>query len=332
MLRQTKIKAAAPVLSISNEVSGTVSVMALDADTTPPEILNIENGKTYYVTKKVVAYNDDETPITVKLNGVPVAESFFLPGNREATYTVSAKDSVGNETVYTVYMKPISSITDKLGGITEDTVTSDNRAVITEAETQLLDIAGAYDENESTPEEWNELKAALDRCQKLEAKIAEVSAVLGALCTAADGYSADTVSESDKESLEKLAADLKTLVSSGNLTQSEKTQAEAQLLKVNALLEKIGQSGGTQNQPEPSKPSGQDSDKPNSSEKETEKPTGQTEQPKISEKQTEKPKGNAATSPKTGDNTNLSLFAALLFVSGGTLAGVTAQKKKKSKN
>lgn len=145
-----------------------------------------------------------------------ISHSFYT------TYTISVKDSVGNETVYTVYMKPISSLTEKLGSLSENTVTSADSALITEIEEQLLDIAGAFDENESTEAEWNELKAALDLCKKLENKITEASEKLDVLRTAVNGYSADTVSKKDKADLEKLAADAKALLSSGNLTSAEK--------------------------------------------------------------------------------------------------------------
>ena len=304
-----KNKSGAPVLIISNEVSGTISVMAMDADMTPPEILNVENGKTYYVTKKVVAYNDDETPVTVTLNGEPVEESFYLPGNCEATYTISAKDSVGNETVYTVYMKPISVITNRLSSLSENTVKSSDNALITEVEAQLLDIAGAFDENESTEAEWNELKAALDLCKKLENKIAEVSEKLDALRTAVNGYSVDTVSENDKADLEKLAADAKVLLSSDNLTSAEKAETEALFSTVNGLLEKIEKSAGTPTQPE--------------------QPTKEPDKPQEPSKEPEKPSGGETTSPKTGDTSNTLLWLALLVISGGALTGATVIGKKK---
>ncbi len=304
----SKNKSGAPVLIISNEVSGTVSVMAMDADTTPPEILNVENSKTYYVTKKVVAYNDDETPVTVTLNGEPVEESFFLPGNCEATYTISAKDSVGNETVYTVYMKPISAITNRLSSLSENTVKSSDNALITDVEAQFLDIAGAFDENESTEAEWNELKAALDLCKKLENKITEVSEKLDTLRTAVNGYSVDTVSENDKADIEKLAADAKVLLSSDNLTSAEKAETEALLSTVNGLLEKIEKSAGTPTQPE--------------------QPTKDPDKPQKPSKETEKPASGEITSPKTGDTSNMLLWLALLVISG-TLVGATVVSKKK---
>mgnify|MGYP004664403389 FL=1 len=66
------------------------------------------------------------------------------------------------------------------------------------------------------------MKAALDLCKKLENKITEASEKLDVLRTAVNGYSADTASKKDKADLEKLAADAKALLSSGNLTSAEK--------------------------------------------------------------------------------------------------------------
>lgn len=339
-----KNRSGAPVLIISNEVSGTVSVIAIDADTTSPEILSIENGKTYYVTKKVVAYNDDESPVTVTLNGEPAGESFFLPGNCDATYTISAKDRAGNETVYIVYMKPISSITGKLGDISDKTVKSSGSALITEVETQLLDIAGAFDENESTEAEWNELKAALDLCKKLDNKITEVSEKLSALREAVKGYSPDTVSENDKANIEKLLSNASAILSSDNLTQAERAEVETIVSEVNVLLEKIGKDSGTQAPPKQPETSETDTDKPQETTAETEKPsTDTTDFPATdtadsptsdttdlpSTDTIDSPETGAPDSPKTGDTVSIILWIAMLFISVGALTGVTAFDKKK---
>ena len=86
----------------------------------------MKNGKTYYVTKKVAI--DDENLESVTLNGKAVEEGFALTGDTEATYIIRAVDKAGNVTEYTVYMKPISSITDAISGLTVDHVkSSDSR-------------------------------------------------------------------------------------------------------------------------------------------------------------------------------------------------------------
>lgn len=283
-------RSGVPILLLSNEVSGTVSVMAMEVDTTPPELLNIENGKTYYVTKKVVAYRDDASDVTVTLNGETVGESFLLPGNREATYVIRAKDSVGNEMVYTVYMKPISSLTEALDGISENTVTSANAQALAKAQEALLDAAGAFDENESTGAEWDALKAALDRCKALQNKVDETAQRLAALFGAAGEYSAQTVSEKDKAALTTLTAEAKALLASENLTAAEREDAKGVLSALNAMLAKIAQQAE-----EPAKADGDDAENP--------------------EEDAKQPQKTEPTAPKTGDGSNLDIFFALLAAS-----------------
>ena len=177
--------------------------------------------------------------------------------------------------------------------------------MIADVETQLFYIAGAFDENESTEAEWNELKAALDRCKMLQNKIVEVGEKLSALRTAVNGYSPDTVSEKDKADVEKLAADAKALLASGNLTQSEKAETEALLSTVNAPLEKIEESGDAPIQPRKD---------PNQSQEPGKKP----EEP--------------STAPKTGDTSSLALWLALLFVSGSAAISTAVISRKKKYN
>ena len=302
-----KNNSKAPLLIVSNEVSGTVSVAALDVDTVPPEILNIENGKTYYVTKKIEVYNDDGSPITVTLNDEPVENNFYLPGNCEATYTIRAKDSVGNETVCTVYMQPISSITNKLGDLSENNVTSDNRALIRDIEIQLKNIADSFDKNESKDTEWNEIKDALNRCEKLQTKIEEISEKIQVLRAAIKGYSSEEVGEEDRADLEKLVLDAKALISSGNLTKAEKEEIERMQTTINALLGKIEKESNTSTQSEKTE---EDTNKSQDTSNESEKSATET-----------------TVSPKTGDSGNIMLGIILFLISVGTLTVIIKEKR-----
>lgn len=92
-------------------------------DTTAPVISGVENGRTYYVTKKVTVI--DENLESVTLDGEPVSTTeFILPGDTDAIYVIRATDKAGNVTEYTVTMKPILSITDVISEITADNVKS----------------------------------------------------------------------------------------------------------------------------------------------------------------------------------------------------------------
>ena len=220
--------------------AGNVTFIGSDGatfDTTAPEIVGVENGKTYYVTKKVAI--DDENFESVTLNGESVEEVFMLKGDTEATYIIRAVDKAGNVTEYTVYMKPISSVTDAISGITADNVKSSDAETISSVERQILDIAEAFDDGESTEDEWNKLTAAAAKCKDLNKRIAEVADEITRLTDAVNGYDIDKVTSADKADVEKLISDIDTLLDGDNLTDAERAALEALKGTARALLDRI---------------------------------------------------------------------------------------------
>lgn len=220
--------------------AGNVTLIGSDGatfDTTAPEIVGVENGKTYYVTKKVAI--DDENFESVTLNGESVEEVFMLKGDTEATYIIRAVDKAGNVTEYTVYMKPISSVTDAISGITADNVKSSDAETISSVERQILDIAEAFDDGESTDDEWNKLTEAAAKCKDLNKRIAEVADEITRLTDAVNGYDIDKVTSDDKADVEKLISDIDTLLDGDNLTESERAALEALKGTARALLDRI---------------------------------------------------------------------------------------------
>lgn len=220
--------------------AGNVTFIGSDGatfDTAAPEIVGIENGKTYYVTKKVAI--DDENLESVTLNGEPVEAVFTLAGDTEATYFIRAVDKAGNVTEYTVYMKPLSSITDAVSGITVGNVRSSDAETISAVERQILDIAEAFDDGESTEEEWNKLTEAAAKCKDLNKRITEVADEISRLIDTMNGYDIDKVTSADKADIEKLIADTDTLLSGDNLTDAERAALEALKGTARALLDRI---------------------------------------------------------------------------------------------
>lgn len=220
--------------------AGNVTLIGSDGatfDTTAPEIVGVENGKTYYVTKKVAI--DDENFESVTLNGEPVEEVFLLAGDTEATYIIRAVDKAGNVTEYTVYMKPISSITDAIAMITDENVKSSDADVISSVERQILDIAEAFDDGESTEAEWSKLTEAAAKCKELNKRIADVADEISRLTDAVNAYDIDRVTSDDKTDIEKLIADIETLLSGDNLTDVERADLEALKGTDCALLDRI---------------------------------------------------------------------------------------------
>ena len=220
--------------------AGNVTLIGSDGatfDTTAPEIVGVENDKTYYVTKKVAI--DDENLASVTLNGETVEDVFTLVGDKDATYVIRTEDKAGNVTEYTVYMKPISSITDAISAITADNVKSSDAETISSVERQILDIAEAFDDGESTEDEWNKLTAAAAKCKDLNKRIAEVADEITRLTDAVNGYDIDKVTSDDKADVEKLIVDIDTLLDGDNLTDTERAALEALKGTARALLDRI---------------------------------------------------------------------------------------------
>ena len=220
--------------------AGNVTLIGSDGatfDTTAPEIVGVENDKTYYVTKKIAI--DDENLASVTLNGETVEDVFTLVGDKDATYVIRTEDKAGNVTEYTVYMKPISSITDAISAITADNVKSSDAETISSVERQILDIAEAFDDGEFTEDEWNKLTAAAAKCKDLNKRIAEVVDEITRLTDAVNGYDIDKVTSDDKADVEKLIADIDTLLDGDNLTDTERAALEALKGTARALLDRI---------------------------------------------------------------------------------------------
>lgn len=220
--------------------AGNVTLIGSDGatfDTTAPEIVGVENDKTYYVTKKVAI--DDENLASVTLNGETVEDVFTLVGDKDATYVIRTEDKAGNETEYTVYMKPISSVTDAISAITADNVKSSDAETISSVERQILDIAEAFDDGESTDDEWNKLTAAAAKCKDLNKRIADVADEISRLTDAVNGYDIDKVTSDDKADVEKLISDIDTLLDGDNLTDTERAALEALKGTARALLDRI---------------------------------------------------------------------------------------------
>ena len=220
--------------------AGNVTLIGSDGatfDTTAPEIVGVENDKTYYVTKKVAI--DDENLASVTLNGETVEDVFTLVGDKDATYVIRTEDKAGNVTEYTVYMKPISSITDAISAITADNVKSSDAETISSVERQILDIAEAFDDGESTDDEWNKLAEAAAKCKDLNKRIADVADEITRLTDAVTAYDIDKVTSADKADIEKLISDIDTLLDGDNLTESERAALEALKGTARALLDRI---------------------------------------------------------------------------------------------
>ena len=207
-------------------------------DTTAPEIVNVADLTTYYVTKKVAV--DDENLESVTLNGEPVGDVFILEGNKTASYEIKALDKAGNETVYTVYMSPISQLSDSISELTVDNVRTDNEDAVLTVEKSLVDLAESFDDGESTDDEWNQILSALKRCRELLAHINEIKSEVSEIGRIIAGeYDIGTVNSDDREDLDKLIERADSWLDGDNLTDSERAGLEEAKRSAEELIDRI---------------------------------------------------------------------------------------------
>ena len=124
-------------------------------------------------------------------------------------------------------MKPISSITDAIASITVGNVKSSDADTVSAVERQILDIAEAFDDGESTEDEWNKLTDAAAKCKELNKHIAEVADEITRLTDAVNGYDIDKVTSADKADIEKLIADIDILLGGDGFGKSGSGSTES---------------------------------------------------------------------------------------------------------
>lgn len=80
-------------------------------------------------------------------------------------------------------------------------------------------VAGkaAFDDGESTKDEWNKLTKEAAKCKDFNGRIADVAEEITRLTDAVNGYNIDKVTSVDKADTEKLIADIDTLLNGDNL-------------------------------------------------------------------------------------------------------------------
>ncbi len=274
--------------------AGNVTYLSTDGaeyDTKAPVIEGIENGKTYYTTQKVTVTDKNIDSIT--LNGDTAGNEITLEGNKVAIYTIIATDKAGNSTTVTVMMKPISDLSAPIDTLTKDNVNSSNEGVVDEVK---ADVA-AVDTTNATDAEKQALKDIADKAAELKKVIDDTVAENDRISDAVDGYDLATVTSDDKDDLEQLLADIEKQLASTNLTEEEVSELNGDKKAVEDLLDTI----------EDAKKALDDA--------------------KAALAELNKPA--EPHSPVTGDNSNIWLWFALLFVSSTGVFGITLYDRKR---
>lgn len=204
-------------------------------ESNPPTFSGVENGKTYYVTQQMEIHDDgmpdwykaegsigavpnggNENPIKLKLK------------NDGRPYTITAGDRCGNEASITVYMKPLTDLTQPLYSILEETIRKSDRATLDDVEATLkgLDVTYAF---ESEKKEINDALARIAQLRQVLDQVAAVEAQIDALPDSVEPYQQtveDTQIKPARQAYSDLTDHQKTLVDSTKLDKLGKLEAQ----------------------------------------------------------------------------------------------------------
>lgn len=217
--------------------AGNVSYVGSDKlirEENAPRFSGVINGATYYTTQKVTITDDyalsrylaPESQNWKNISGT--SYEVTLEGNREGTYTMEAEDACQNTSTLTVYMKPISSLTEDIRDLTEDNVCKSDLDQLTQAEKALK----ALDTTNATAEEKKIITEALDHIGKLKTVLEEVTRVeakIDALPDSVEPYQQtveDTQIKPARQAYSDLTDHQKTLVDSTKLDKLVRLEAQ----------------------------------------------------------------------------------------------------------
>ena len=195
-------------------------------ESNPPTFSGVKDGETYYVSQQMEIH-DDGMPDWYMTNGsigeVPNGGNenpikLQLPNNG-SSYTFTVGDRCGNKATITVYMKPLSDLTQPLDRIQEETIRKSDRATLDDVEATLKGLDVTY----ATEPEKKEINDALTRIAELRQVLDQVAAVeaqIAALPDSVEPYQQtveDTQIKPARQAYSDLTDHQKTLVDSTKL-------------------------------------------------------------------------------------------------------------------
>ena len=204
-------------------------------ESNPPTFSGVENGKTYYVSQQMEIHDDGmpdwymaKGSIGVVPNGGNENPIKLLLPNNGSSYTFTVGDRCGNEATITVYMKPLSDLTQPLYSILEDTIRKSDRATLDDVEATLKGLDVTY-ATEPEKKEINDALARIAQLRQVLDQVAAVEAQIDALPESVEPYQ-QTVEDTQIKPARKAYSDLtdhqKTLVDSTKLDKLVRLEAQ----------------------------------------------------------------------------------------------------------
>ena len=205
-------------------------------ESNPPTFSGVKDGETYYVSQQMEIH-DDGMPDWYMAGGaigeVPNGGNenpikLRLPNNG-SSYTFTVGDRCGNEATITVYMKPLTDLTQPLDSILEDTIRKADRATLDDVEATLKGLDVTY-ATEPEKKEINDALARIAQLRQVLDQVAAVEAQIDALPDSVEPYQQtveDTQIKPARQAYSDLTDHQKTL---GDSTKLDKlVRLEAQL-------------------------------------------------------------------------------------------------------
>lgn len=204
-------------------------------ESNPPTFSGVENGKTYYVSQQMEIHDDGmpdwyraEGSIGVVPNGGDENPIKLRLPNNGSSYTFTVGDRCGNEATITVYMKPLSDLTQPLDSILEDTIRKSDRATLDEVEATLKGLDVTY-ATEPEKKEINDALARIAQLRQVLDQVAAVEAQIDALPESVEPYQQtveDTQIKPARQAYSDLTDHQKTLVDSTKLDKLVRLEAQ----------------------------------------------------------------------------------------------------------
>lgn len=204
-------------------------------ESNPPTFSGVKDGETYYVSQQMEIH-DDGMPdwymangsIGVVPNGGNENPIKLRLKNDGRPYTFTVGDRCGNEATITVYMKPLSDLTQPLYSILEGSIQKTDRATLDEVEATLkgLDVTYAFD---SEKKEINDALARIAQLRQVLDQVAAVEAQIDALPESVEPYQQtveDTQIKPARQAYSDLTDHQKTLVDSTKLDKLVRLEAQ----------------------------------------------------------------------------------------------------------
>ena len=204
-------------------------------ESNPPTFSGVENGKTYYVSQQMEIHDDgmpdwyrEQDAIAEVTNGGnknPIEQRL---DNYGRPYTITAGDRCGNKATITVYMKPLTDLTQPLYSILEESIQKSDRATLDDVEATLKGLDVTY----ATEPEKKEINDALARIAELRQVLDQVAAVeaqIDALPDSVEPYQQtveDTQIKPARDAYNSLTDHQKTLVDSTKLDKLVRLEAQ----------------------------------------------------------------------------------------------------------